>query len=128
MTPVAADLQDPAGIAAALAGLRPELVFITTWLRRETEAENIRIDAMMVRNLLDGLRPGGGTRHVALVTGLKHHLGPFESYEQGALPRTPFREEQGRLDVPNFYSRRRTSCSPPPRAMGSPGASTAPIR
>jgi nucleoside-diphosphate-sugar epimerase len=57
----------------------------------------------MVRNLLDGLRAGGSTRHVALVTGLKHYLGPFESYGKGALPQTPFREDQGRLDVENFY-------------------------
>ncbi len=40
---------------------------------------------------------------MALVTGLKHYLEPFESYGRGALPQTPFREGQGRLDVPNFY-------------------------
>jgi len=101
--PVAADLRDAAGTAAALAAVRPEAVFITTWLRQASEAENIRVNAAMVRNLLDGLRPGGSVRHVALVTGLKHYLGPFEAYGKGALPRTPFREEQGRLDVENFY-------------------------
>lgn len=101
--PVAADLQDRASTAAALADIRPDAVFITTWLRQDTEADNIRVNAAMVRNLLDGLRPGGSTRHVALVTGLKHYLGPFEAYGQGALPQTPFREEQGRLDVENFY-------------------------
>jgi nucleoside-diphosphate-sugar epimerase len=37
------------------------------------------------------------------VTGLKHYLGPFESYGKGRLPATPFREEQPRLDVENFY-------------------------
>jgi nucleoside-diphosphate-sugar epimerase len=42
-------------------------------------------------------------RHVALVTGLKHYLGPFEAYGKGVLPQTPFREEQGRLDIQNFY-------------------------
>ena len=31
-------------------------------------------------------------RHTALVTGLKHYLGPFEAYGKGALPATPFRE------------------------------------
>ncbi|MBC9179814.1 SDR family oxidoreductase [Pseudoroseomonas ludipueritiae] len=101
--PVAADLQNAAATAAALADLRPEAVFITTWLRQKTEAENIRVNAAMVRNLLDALRPGGSTRHVALVTGLKHYLGPFEAYGKGTLPQTPFREEQGRLDVENFY-------------------------
>ena len=89
--------------AAALAELRPDAVFITTWLRQDTEAENIRVNAAMVRNLLDALRPAGTTRHVALVTGLKHYLGPFEAYGKGTLPQTPFREEQGRLPVENFY-------------------------
>ncbi|NYZ64267.1 SDR family oxidoreductase [Luteimonas deserti] len=101
--PVSADLQNRASTAAALADIRPDAVFVTTWLRQNTEAENIRVNGAMVRNLLDGLRPGGSTRHVALVTGLKHYLGPFEAYGQGTLPQTPFREEQGRLDVENFY-------------------------
>jgi nucleoside-diphosphate-sugar epimerase len=103
LLPVAADLQDAAGTAAALMELRPDAVFITTWLRQDSEAENIRVNAAMVRNLLDGLRTGGSVRHVALVTGLKHYLGPFEAYGKGTLPQTPFREEQGRLDIKNFY-------------------------
>jgi len=101
--PVAVDLQDRAATAAALADIRPDAVFITTWLRQDSEAENIRVNAAMVRNLLDALRPGDAPRHVALVTGLKHYLGPFEAYGKGSLPQTPFREEQGRLDVENFY-------------------------
>ena len=101
--PVAADLQDAAGTRAALRAIRPEAVFITTWLRQDSEAENIRVNAAMVGNLLDGLRTGGSHRHVALVTGLKHYLGPFDAYGKGKLPQTPFREEQGRLDIENFY-------------------------
>jgi nucleoside-diphosphate-sugar epimerase len=101
--PVAADLQDAAATAAALGSLRADAVFITTWLRQDSEAENIRVNSAMVRNLLDGLPKATGPRHVALVTGLKHYLGPFEAYGKGSLPRTPFREEQGRLDVENFY-------------------------
>jgi nucleoside-diphosphate-sugar epimerase len=101
--PVAVDLQDAAATAAALAGLRPDAVFITTWLRQDSEAENIRVNSAMVRNLLDALRPAGGARHVALVTGLKHYLGPFEAYGKGQLPQTPFREDQARLHVENFY-------------------------
>ena len=103
IVPVAADLQDAAATAAALAEVRPDAVFITTWLRQDSEAENIRVNSAMVRNLLDGLRRGGSTRHVALVTGLKHYLGPFEAYGKGVLPQTPFRETQGRLDIENFY-------------------------
>ncbi|MET0367434.1 MAG: NAD-dependent epimerase/dehydratase family protein, partial [Methylobacterium sp.] len=101
--PVAADLQDAAATARALEGLKPDAVFVTTWLRQQSEAENIRVNAAMVRNLLDGVRPAASVRHVALVTGLKHYLGPFEAYGKGVLPQTPFRETQGRLDVDNFY-------------------------
>ncbi|MDP1027051.1 SDR family oxidoreductase [Sphingomonas sp. KR1UV-12] len=101
--PIAADLQDAAGTATALGDLNPNAVFITTWLRQDSEAENIRVNSAMVRNLLEGLRGTTGPRHVALVTGLKHYLGPFEAYGKGRLPQTPFREEQGRLDVDNFY-------------------------
>ena len=101
--PIAADLLDPSALAAALTSERPTHVFLASWLRQDTEAENIRVNGAMVRNVLDALRPAGSVRHVALVTGLKHYLGPFEAYGKGALPKTPFREEQGRLDVPNFY-------------------------
>ncbi|QYE35295.1 SDR family oxidoreductase [Polymorphobacter sp. PAMC 29334] len=101
--PVAADLQDADATRSALSGVNPDAVFITTWLRQDSEAENIRVNGMMVRNLLDGLPKATAPRHVALVTGLKHYLGPFEAYGKGALPQTPFREEQCRLDVENFY-------------------------
>jgi nucleoside-diphosphate-sugar epimerase len=37
------------------------------------------------------------------MTGLKHYLGPFEAYAQGVMADTPFREEEPRLDAPNFY-------------------------
>jgi len=103
VAPVAADLQDAEATAAALRDVNPDAVFITTWLRQDSEAENIRVNAAMVRNLLSGLSSPTGPRHVALVTGLKHYLGPFEAYGKGTLPQTPFREEQGRLDVENFY-------------------------
>jgi nucleoside-diphosphate-sugar epimerase len=104
LLPVAADLLDPAGLAAALADVSPTHVFITTWMRNQTEAENIRVNAGMVRNLLDALAPRKSLRHVALVTGLKHYLGPFEAYaSSGTLPDTPLRESQPRLPVENFY-------------------------
>jgi nucleoside-diphosphate-sugar epimerase len=103
VTPIVADQLDPSSLASALRDAMPSHVFLASWLRQPTEAENIRINAAMVRNLLDALQPCGSVRHVALVTGLKHYLGPFEAYGKGALPQTPFREEQGRLDVENFY-------------------------
>lgn len=39
---------------------------------------------------------------LALVTGLKHYLGPFENYATND-PVTPFREEQPRVPGLNFY-------------------------
>ncbi|MEA1832197.1 SDR family oxidoreductase [Methylobacterium durans] len=103
VTPVAADLQDPESLRAALADLRPSHLVLATWARRPTESEMIAINAAMVRNVIAAVRPAGTIRHVALVTGLKHYLGPFEAYGQGRVPETPFREEQGRLDIDNFY-------------------------
>lgn len=104
LRPVAADLLDSAAVSAALAGIAPEWVFLTTWMRNATEAENIRVNAAMVRNLLDALSARRSVRHVALVTGLKHYLGPFDAYVTGgSLPETPLREEQPRLALANFY-------------------------
>jgi nucleoside-diphosphate-sugar epimerase len=104
LVPVAADLLNPESLDSALAGISPSHVFITTWMRQETEAENIRVNSLMVRNLLDALSPRKSVRHVALVTGLKHYLGPFEAYaKEGTLPVTPVREEHPRLDIENFY-------------------------
>lgn len=103
VTAIAADLTDADATRDALAGVAPTHVYVTTWSRQANERENIRVNGAMVRHLLDALRPAGSVKHVALVTGLKHYLGPFEAYGQGVLPETPFREEQGRLDVDNFY-------------------------
>src|ERR1700722_3621993 len=100
---IAADLLDPTALRAAVSHLKPSHVFITTWLRQPTEAENIRVNSAMVRNLLEAVTTTNSVRHVALVTGLKHYLGPFEAYGKGKLPATPFREEQPRLEIENFY-------------------------
>lgn len=104
LLPVAADLLDPTGLASALADVSPTHVFFTSWMRMETEAENIRVNSAMVRNLLLALSLKKTLRHVALVTGLKHYLGPFEAYAStGTLPETPLRESQPRLPIENFY-------------------------
>jgi nucleoside-diphosphate-sugar epimerase len=103
LTSIAADLQDPSAVEIALKDIKPTHIFLATWLRQATEAENIRVNAGMVRNVLDAVSEAKTVQHVALVTGLKHYLGPFESYGKGRLPATPFREEQERLDLENFY-------------------------
>lgn len=104
LIPVAADLLDIKNLETALADIKPTHIFITTWMRKDTEAENIQINSLMVRNLLDTLSNKKSVQHVALVTGLKHYLGPFESYTKtGTLPETPVREEHPRLNIQNFY-------------------------
>jgi hypothetical protein len=50
------------------------------------------VNGGMVRNVLDAVSKAETIQHVALVTGLKHYLGPFEAYGKGNLPATPFRE------------------------------------
>jgi nucleoside-diphosphate-sugar epimerase len=101
--PVRADLADPDALAAALDGIAPTFVAITAWTRMDTEAENIRVNGGAVRNVLAALPELGPTGHVALMTGLKHYLGPFEAYATGVMADTPFREEEPRLTTPNFY-------------------------
>ena len=102
VTPVAADLTDPAGLRRTLAGMHPTHVVLSIWQRRATEAENCAVNGAMIRNLLGAL-DHAPLDHVALVTGLKHYLGPFEAYGRGKMPATPFREDQGRLPIDNFY-------------------------
>lgn len=104
LRPVAADLLSPESLQAALDDVAPTHVFLTSWMRQASEAENIRVNGAMVRNLLATLSPKGSVQHVSLVTGLKHYLGPFDTYVTGGvLPPTPLREEQPRLDIENFY-------------------------
>jgi nucleoside-diphosphate-sugar epimerase len=101
--PVRSDLQDAESVVRAVKDIAPTHVFLATWLRQPTEAENIRVNAGMVRNLVNAVSKSRSVEHVALVTGLKHYLGPFEAYGKGTLPATPFREEQARLAIENFY-------------------------
>jgi nucleoside-diphosphate-sugar epimerase len=103
VVPIAADLQDADAVIAALKSVKATHIFLATWQRQPTETENIRVNAGMVRNVLDAASNAKSVQHVALVTGLKHYLGPFEAYGKGTLPTTPFREEQPRLEVDNFY-------------------------
>ncbi|CAI8792731.1 SDR family oxidoreductase [Chryseobacterium sp. IT-36CA2] len=101
---IKADLMNKQNLAEALEGISPTHIYFTTWMRNDTEEENIRVNSTLVRNLLDVLSSKKSVQHVALVTGLKHYLGPFEAYaKEGVLPETPVREEHPRLPLPNFY-------------------------
>lgn len=99
---VALDLTDADAAKAARADLaHVDHVFICTWSMQATEAENVKVNRVMLENLFVALADAP-LRHVALVTGLKHYMGPFESYGD-ARPYTPFLESQPRLPVDNFY-------------------------
>ena len=97
---IACDLTDTAMSRKALeeaAGATH--AFLCNWSRRENETENCRVNALLVRNALE---PLGSLRHAALVTGLKHYMGPFESYASKPLE-TPFHEDMPRMPGDNFY-------------------------
>jgi nucleoside-diphosphate-sugar epimerase len=100
---IQADLLDLDAMTTALSGLRPEIVFMTAWIKKDSEAENIEVNGATIRNLLAALKPDGGVRHVALQTGLKHYLGPFDDYATAVTAETPFHEDEPRLPNPNFY-------------------------
>jgi nucleoside-diphosphate-sugar epimerase len=98
---ISVDLTDKDAVIAAIKPVSPTDVFITTWMRQETEAENCRVNAGMVRNILQAVE-GKKINHAALVTGAKHYMGPFEAYAKAKMV-TPFREEMPRLPYQNFY-------------------------
>jgi nucleoside-diphosphate-sugar epimerase len=102
LEPVLVDLTDRDAVARALDGGGYTHVFHCSWLRQATEAENRRVNGAMLSGVLDALGPQGTLQHVALVTGLKHYLGPFEAYAQTPIE-TPFREEMDRVPYENFY-------------------------
>ncbi|MEL7133343.1 MAG: SDR family oxidoreductase [Pseudomonadota bacterium] len=99
---IAADLTNAGATTDALQDVQDVThVFYCTWSRQETEAENVRVNTAMIRNLFDGLQ-NAPLQHAALVTGLKHYLGAFEDYAN-VTPYTPFLENSPRLTGPNFY-------------------------
>lgn len=102
-TPLPADLLDAGQLRAAVRDIRPEIVFITAWMRQADEAGNIEVNSAMLRNVLAALEDGGSVRHAALMTGLKHYLGSFDDYGSAVNAETPFHEDEPRLPSPNFY-------------------------
>ncbi|WP_043339583.1 SDR family oxidoreductase [Belnapia moabensis] len=97
---IAADLQDAAGLARALAA-RPEithLVYASRAPHGESGVEDVAANLAMLRNLLDAAEAGlPRFGHLHLVHGGKWygvHIGPF---------RTPAREDDPRHMPPNFY-------------------------
>jgi nucleoside-diphosphate-sugar epimerase len=99
---LAADLRDAAAVREVLRGEDVTHVFISAWIRHDTEAENVRVNGAIVENVFTGLEAAKNLQHASLVTGTKQYLGPFESYGQTAAE-TPFREDTPRLPGANFY-------------------------
>lgn len=97
-----ADVSDPDSVGAALRGRDVSHLVFATWSRQATEAENCAVNSAMLTNTLDALGNCPGLTQVALVTGLKHYLGPFEAYASSPAE-TPYRESQARLPYQNFY-------------------------
>lgn len=102
-TSLTADLTNAAAVQTVLQAEKPDALFFSVWARQENEKANIRVNGAMVKNVIEALGERLAGAHVALVTGMKHYLGPFEAYGKGNVPVTPFREEQGRQPVENFY-------------------------
>ncbi|WP_263383944.1 SDR family oxidoreductase [Granulicella arctica] len=100
--PVAADLLKPSSLRDALSGIKVSHVFFCTWLRQETETENVKVNGAMIENLFAALEGTSQLTHAALVTGTKQYRGPFEAYGQTSAE-TPFREDTPRLPGENFY-------------------------
>ncbi len=100
---VSADLGDIGQLRSVLRGIGITHLFYTSWSRQGTEAENIAVNGAMLRNVLSAAGEQGGLEHVALLTGLKHYLGPAEAQPVPGTPDTPFLEDEPRLPVPNFY-------------------------
>lgn len=96
------DVLDPASLHAALSGSTATHLFFCTWSRQQTEKENIAVNGAMLQNTLNVFAQKKSLEHAVLITGLKHYLGPFESYAATPME-TPFKESQARLPIDNFY-------------------------
>ncbi|MBU8826606.1 SDR family oxidoreductase [Mycolicibacterium goodii] len=96
---LAADLLDPESTRTAFAAAADttRLVF-AAYIEKADPVAQIEVNSALLANVLDGLRDAGAPlQHVTLYQGMKYygaHLGNFK---------TPAREDDPRLIVPNFY-------------------------
>ena len=97
-----ADVQDAEAVRDALQSVDITDLFLSAWIRRDTERENVHVNGAIIENVFAGLSGAKNLQHAALVTGTKHYLGPFESYGETTVE-TPFREDTPRLPGENFY-------------------------
>ena len=107
---VAVDLQAGEDVKTALQHADITDVFITAWMRQPTEVENCRVNAGIVRNLLHGVE-GKKIKHVALVTGAKHYMGPFEAYAKTKAVTIRSARSSPVFPIKTSITIRKTSCS-----------------
>lgn len=100
---VSCDLIDAEDCRKSLASLDDIThVFYTSWIKCKNEEENCVMNNTMFNNLFDHL-PAAKIRHVVLLTGFKHYLGPFSSFGKKSQHPTPYKETFERLPNLNFY-------------------------
>lgn len=123
--PISTDLLDEPALRTALRGTEPDAVFITAWMRRDTEAHNIEVNSAIMRNVLAAYEDDRSVRHVALVRGSSTASVP--STITAPLSAQRHRSTKTNLDYRHRTSTtpRRTNYSPPPNKWDSPGACTA---
>ncbi|XP_010271744.1 PREDICTED: 3-oxo-Delta(4,5)-steroid 5-beta-reductase-like [Nelumbo nucifera] len=99
------DVSDPEETQSKLSPLTDVThIFYVTWTNRHTESANCEANGAMLRNVLTAVIPNApNLNHICLQTGLKHYVGPFESFGRIQPHDPPFHEDLPRLNVPNFY-------------------------
>ncbi|KAL4388331.1 hypothetical protein GQ457_09G001350 [Hibiscus cannabinus] len=108
---IAFDATDVGDTADKLAPISGEVthVFWVAIQVRESEEENVTVNATMLSNVLDVLKGGHGSRlsHITVQTGTQHYMGPIHDPSESARGfdshEPPFAEDLPRLPYPNFY-------------------------
>lgn len=90
-------------LVGVLVGVCLSLVVIIVWMCCDSEVENIRVNSVVVRNLLVVLELVWSVEHVALMIGFKYYFGLFEVYGKVVMVEILFCEIAPRLDYLNFY-------------------------
>ncbi|KAL3614304.1 hypothetical protein CASFOL_042378 [Castilleja foliolosa] len=105
ITYIRCDISDPDDVRVKLSPLTDiTQVFYVTWASRSTEADNCEANGKMFKNLLNVVIPNcPNLKHICLLTGRKHYIGPFEAFGKIRALDPPFTEDMPRLDCKNFY-------------------------
>ncbi|KAL3614274.1 hypothetical protein CASFOL_042348 [Castilleja foliolosa] len=105
ITYIRCDISDPDDVRVKLSPLVDIThVFYVTWASRSTEADNCEANGKMFKNLLNEVIPNcPNLKHICLLTGRKHYIGPFEAFGKIRALDPPFTEDMPRLDCKNFY-------------------------